>query len=399
MSVYSILPSLGCMALILAIAATPVFAQADTPPSPKAHRVRSIDGLRGFLAFAVFFHHAAIYHTFLVSGSWELTPSRFYNFLGPAGVDVFFMITGYFFWTKMIKEKGKPGWVALYIGRIFRIGPLYLAAVGFTLMIVLVHEGLHLHERAVMVVLRVAKWLLSLGLFYPSAQINGYQRPDLLMAAVTWSLHWEWLFYFSLPLTALLARSRRTHLPAVLVALAVGLFLTARHAPVRSTVELATLFLIGMACASLKSLNLTLPISDRLASILILLLLPAMFLFSEPYKAGPIVLLGFSFYLVVSGCTVFGLLVCRPARRLGDVSYGIYLLQGLVLAMLFRWSFLRSVALRSPLYHWILTLIAAIVLILVATAAHVLIERPGIAFGRRVNLRLHPSPGQLPIRE
>jgi peptidoglycan/LPS O-acetylase OafA/YrhL len=79
-----------------------------------------------------------------------------------------------------------------------------------------------------------------------------------------------------------------------------------------------------------------------------------------------------------------GLLVSRPAIRLGDVSYGIYLLQGLVLAAVFRSSFVRGVT-SSPVLNWSLTLIAGILLIAVATAGHVIVERPGIALGKYVS--------------
>jgi hypothetical protein len=141
MGIYSILPSFGCLGVLLLIVATPLFSRADAPPSPASHRIRSIDGLRGFLALAVFFHHAAIYNLFLLDGHWDLTPSRFYNFLGPIGVSMFFMITGYLFWARVIREGAKPAWVSLYIGRIFRIGPLYLVAVAGMLLLVFYRYG------------------------------------------------------------------------------------------------------------------------------------------------------------------------------------------------------------------------------------------------------------------
>ncbi len=97
MGFYSVWPFFGCLAVLLALARLPVFTAVDTPPSPHFNRVATLDGLRGFLALAVFFHHAAIYHRFLLDGVWALPPSRFYALLGPVGVSVFFMITGYLF--------------------------------------------------------------------------------------------------------------------------------------------------------------------------------------------------------------------------------------------------------------------------------------------------------------
>ena len=53
-------------------------------------RVETLDGLRGFLALAVFFHHGALYHTFIQDGLWRPPPDRFYALLGPFGVALFF---------------------------------------------------------------------------------------------------------------------------------------------------------------------------------------------------------------------------------------------------------------------------------------------------------------------
>jgi hypothetical protein len=53
--------------------------------------VSTIDGLRGRLAMAVFFHQAAIWHQYLIIGEWLRPPSSFFGNLGQAGVRMFFM--------------------------------------------------------------------------------------------------------------------------------------------------------------------------------------------------------------------------------------------------------------------------------------------------------------------
>ncbi len=53
------------------------------------------------------------------------------------------------------------------------------------------------------------------------------------------------------------------------------------------------------------------------------------------------------FFPLATGCTLFGLLTMHSARRLGDISYGIYLLQGLVLVSLFRRPSVRPFTLAS----------------------------------------------------
>lgn len=100
---YAIWPYFVCMALLLLLAATPALRLADTPPSGGHKRLRSLDGLRGFLALAVVFSHGAVYQRYLVDGVWQAPPSPFYAFLGPFGVSLFFMITGFLFWSQIVR--------------------------------------------------------------------------------------------------------------------------------------------------------------------------------------------------------------------------------------------------------------------------------------------------------
>lgn len=86
MEFYSIWPYFACLVLLLAHASAPFFAIADTPPNPCGIRLSNLDGLRGFLAFGVFFHHAAVYHQYLQNGQWALPPSPLYTLIGQAGV-------------------------------------------------------------------------------------------------------------------------------------------------------------------------------------------------------------------------------------------------------------------------------------------------------------------------
>jgi peptidoglycan/LPS O-acetylase OafA/YrhL len=393
MDFYSVWPFFGSLAVLLALAATPLFAAADVPPNPRPNRVKTVDGLRGFLALAVVFHHVAAYHAFIVDGRWVEPPSRFYALLGPIGVSMFFMVTGFLFWSRLIRARKPISWSQLYIGRLFRIGPLYLAATVAMLMVVLVLTGFRLRISVLHLCLELGRWFM-LGAI-PGTGVNGYTDAALLLAGVTWTIHWEWVFYLSLPILGLAARKRHLHLPLVSGALIGCLIYAALHPPSKEMLGLMmsrgrpnavviALFLVGMLCASLDEKGLRLRLSDRTASVMALVLLASVFLFRNGYAAGPVILLGATFFLIISGCTIFGLLVSRPAIRLGDVSYGIYLLQGLALAAFFRPPTLRALAIASPVYHWCLGLLSACVLIAVAVVAHVAIERPGIVLGKRM---------------
>lgn len=89
-------------------------------------RYASIDGLRGYLAFGVFVHHSIITWIFLRTGVIDFPPSNFYSMLGQGSVALFFMITGFLFWGRLIKHGRNHDWLAFAISRVFRLYPLYL---------------------------------------------------------------------------------------------------------------------------------------------------------------------------------------------------------------------------------------------------------------------------------
>jgi peptidoglycan/LPS O-acetylase OafA/YrhL len=362
MEFYSVWPYFLGMAVVLLLAYTPLLKWADTPPTTAAARVRTIDGLRGLLALGVVFHHAAIYHQYLQTGKWYLPPSRFYVNLGQVGVAMFFMITSYLFWTQMLKVKGKPNLPKLYVGRVFRIVPLYLFLVV----------------------------LLTVGAMTQGDDVNDHADTGLISAYVTWSLYYEWIFYASLLVMSFFARSSilSTVLPvAGLLVMAPLLQFHQNNIPLAA----ALMFCVGMTVASAQNTFSARPLkipqwglSTGIVGCLALVVL----LFDGVYSTLPILILGVAFALVVWGTTLFGLLLTRSARRLGDISYGIYLLQGPVLFLMFAFPAVRSFAVESAWIHWIVVIIAALALIMVATTTHTLIERPGIHAGQWVLARI-----------
>jgi peptidoglycan/LPS O-acetylase OafA/YrhL len=387
MQFYSIWPYFACMGLLLAVVSLPVFKVADTPPNPGGTRISAIDGLRGFLAFGVFFHHAAIYHVYLMRGEWVLPPSRFYTLLGQAGVALFFMITGYLFWGRMIAERGRPDWVRLYIGRIFRIGPLYLFAIAVMLAIVGWRTGFHAALPLSVIARQIFPWAI-LGVYGGGPDVNGYAGTGILLAGITWTLAFEWKFYVSLILTALAARNARTHLPFAAIGLifCLGkLYLAPGSIQNPTGASCAALFFAGMVCASLERRGLAVRLIGIAGTAIVAgLLCGVALIFTGIYGTGPILLLGGVFFLIVCGANLSGLLSSKPARRLGDISYGIYLLQGLVLTLVYSVEPVRLFALASPGGHWLVTCGCAVILLAVAAATHSWIERTGIDLGKRI---------------
>lgn len=374
------------MAILLAAARGLPFSSLDRAPGVRI-RISTLDGLRGFLAFGVFFHHGAVYHRYILDGHWTLPPSAVFTLFGQVGVSVFFMITGYLFWSRMIVERGQPDWISFYIGRIFRIGPLYLLAVGTMLAVVFASTGFEIREPILRLSESVARWSL-LGLLSGPEFVNGYENPGRILADVTWTLRYEWWFYISLPLAAFAARSSRMHLVAVLVGLFACLGVLSLEIGserlIRSEACVA-LFFLGMCCASLEAKGFTLRLPDWAMSVVAVVILMFVFAtFETAYRAAPVALLGVVFYLIISGTSVFGLLRAQASRRLGDISYGIYLLQGIVLFFVFSIGSVKSFALISPVRHWSVVCLCALLLMGLAALTHHFVELPGIGVGKQI---------------
>ena len=83
--------------------------------------------------------------------------------------------------------------------------------------------------------------------------------------------------------------------------------------------------------------------------------------------------------LIANGSTLFGLLSLRTTRLLGEVSYSMYLLHGIVLFYLARWllGMDRLAGMSVPVY-WTLVVAATPVLVGICLLTFTRIERPAM---------------------
>jgi peptidoglycan/LPS O-acetylase OafA/YrhL len=236
----------------------------------------------------------------------------------------------------------------------------------------------------------VLQWL-ALGFVDTQPDVNGYKATHVL-AGVTWTIWYEWAFYASLVATAPFARGR-THLIFVFAALAVCL--AGKMLAHVNAMGFALLFVCGMTIASLLHAGVKPRLSPGVSSTVALVCLVVVFSTSRSgYGTFTAVLLSLFFYLVCSGTSMFGLLTTQPAQRLGTISYSLYLMQGLVLTAVFAIAPLRTFAMASAQNFWAVGLLCVCALVFAASLGFFLIERPAIAFGKRLlpraNTRLNP---------
>src|ERR1700730_18220871 len=69
-----------------------------------AGRFETLDGLRGFLALSVLGGHAVDMHGLHALGTWDAGEAPLYDHGAYAGVSLFFAITGFLFWLRVLRE-------------------------------------------------------------------------------------------------------------------------------------------------------------------------------------------------------------------------------------------------------------------------------------------------------
>ena len=154
-----------------------------------ASRLGGIDGLRGYLALGVYINHFVITYEWQTKGTWTQPVENYFTTFGQIGVTIFFMITGYLFIYKILSSPNGINWKVLYLSRFFRIVPLYAFAVLLIIATVAYQTSFIAHESPWSLIKNIGHW----GLFIEQ-DINQFADTKYIVAAVFWTLQYEWLF-------------------------------------------------------------------------------------------------------------------------------------------------------------------------------------------------------------
>lgn len=384
--------SLPAIAALFAASVTAYFIARRFGAPPDQGRFASIDGLRGYLAFFVFLHHSSIWYFYLRIGQWRVPPSTLYTHFGQSSIALFFMITGFLFFSKLIDGRTTGvDWGKLFISRFLRLVPLYLVAMLLLFSVVLVLSNGALNEPLPQLIQGVISWLGFT--IFGAPDLNGVRHTLIIVAGVTWSLPYEWFFYFLLPLFALAVRVTPP-LPYIVLGIAalVGLLIWNPH-----THHLLS-FLGGIAAAFLVRINALRKFSaSGVASLLVLSFFAiAVTAFPSAYGSVQLLLLSLAFALIAGGNSMFGILVSPVSRTLGAMAYSIYLLHGIILFITFIFIIeLNDAKNLSPLTHWMLVVGISPVLILISYCTFRFIERPAMLRTNAVTVWLRSRPFKL----
>ncbi len=381
-------PAFAVGALILAVVALFIIDRVfGTAPVPE-RRFSSLDGLRGYLALAVFLHHSAIWYFYLRSAAWALPPSRLYTHFGQSSVALFFMITSLLFWSKIMDGRDRPvDWLRLYVSRVLRLVPLYLVMIVALWFIALASAGFVLRVPIRTAVTTTARWLSFTILGTPP--LNGFPETNTALAGLVWSLPYEWWFYATLPLAAMLFRPRQ---PWVWLAFSIVLAGTgARWALSPFGREITASFIGGIVAAyAVRNDRCRQFAAGPTAAVVCALALFAASRTDTAFHWPALACLTLAFVIIACGNSLFGILDWRVSRVLGEMGYSLYLLHGLVLFVAFRWIVGEAAGTLSVGEHWMVVFVCAPALVAICYATFNLIEWPAMSSAGPVTAWLRP---------
>lgn len=375
-------PLAGAAALALAVIGTTALVARYSAfyrreLAPDAHRQLPLDGLRGLAALMVAVTHAALCGVWLGTGEWGRAESPLLELLAPAGVILFFMLTGYLFWDKARAAGGKLNAWKLWRGRLYRIGPLYLFSLVALLCVAAAQTGGHW--------IAWENWKSLARLFALGAlrwHTIGSINPDDYNAGVVWTLWYEWAFYLSLPFIAWLATGRKIFAvgAAVYGAVLIGLWFQFNLQP-------GLFFILGMLCPVLlegrRSLTGPSVAIFALVAALVVSLLEGRHLFANRPPVSLAAVLFPVFIIAAAGNSFFGILT-RPAFRcLGAISFSLYLLHGITFRLAAGLLKANGLTDLPPFEYWLVFISVAVGTTLLCAATYRWIEHPFLSASHR----------------
>jgi peptidoglycan/LPS O-acetylase OafA/YrhL len=371
---YSLLSILVCFWITNILANLKTFNYLDE----RKNRSETIDGLRGFLALSVFFHHFVVTYYWKTYKTWMAPPEIIYFNYGRVGIALFFMISGFLFIGKLLDQKENINWLKLYESRLFRIFPVYIFSILIITFFVFSGSGWELKSSYFEIIDEYLQWFLFHG-----NEINGYQETKTVIAYVDWTLKYEWLFYFSLPLISILITKGNRYITAAMIMICFALFYKP-HSVFSLSTKFLILFAIGGLVAYIYRLKLfnTEIFKTKLTSLVTAVLLIIILVYPYPLSFFHVLLMSWFFFYLAQGNDLFGILRLKTSRLLGEISYSIYLLHGTVLYLLFTYSPIIDVTELSPDMYALLLPFVTIIVILFSMTTFLMIERPFISIGR-----------------
>lgn len=350
-------------------------------------RLGCFDGLRGYLALGVALCHYTMGYNYLLTGQW-VTGSAWYTLMGGSAVAIFFMITGFIFWHRFLQPEQPILWGKFFVGRFFRLTPVYWISMGAVLIVMLILKQVNFEYSLGSILRQIVPWL-----FYFEYPITGaFPSSSPIAVGATWTLKYEWIFYLSLPIWGMIFKLNKIGRNFLLAAAAAAVvFFAVKTVAIpgqQINAYFFIYFLFGVGAAYLYQNRVFRKMSvSKMASLVALCSLAILFRnYENPHAMPQSILLAIFFIPICMGNSLFGLLKFRASLLLGEISYSIYLLHGVFLYVTY--LSLNSENDRSSyssLVVWGGMVGFGVVTVLFSLGCYLLIERPCIRLGQSIS--------------
>ncbi|MBZ9702492.1 MULTISPECIES: acyltransferase family protein [unclassified Mesorhizobium] len=353
----------------------------------------SLEALRGIAAMMVFTTHSMMYFGNLIPGS--PIPS----FPGAVGVILFFFLTGHLFWSQVLT--GSFNYTTFFPKRLKRLVPAATAMVGT----VMFFDWLVLARMPSLTFDHIM--LLVRNLAFGFGGTNDVFFPETVQRInVIWSLKWEWLFYLWLPLASCFKS-----LPAItgFLIFLIMVFMDPRQIDGGNSdaIFLLAFFLGGlMSYADKLRPDVLVTLGKIFASPyfailwigVIALYIRGLDAPTVPVRSVPLLLVSFGIFLYfwASKHNSQKWIFAPPVQLIGKVSYSLYLWHLAINWYVIKISS-RLFNIDSILAYMALSAIMLVIVIAVAMASYVAVERPFMA--RKPSATIPPEPAAPTLAE
>jgi peptidoglycan/LPS O-acetylase OafA/YrhL len=336
-------------------------------------RINALQGLRAYAAISVMIGHGILeFH------ATKAQPMPFNEFPLIAGVDIFFVLSGFVMYYTSAEHFGHPGMAtAFWRKRFIRLVPLYWI---FTSLMVAVLMVMSSHVRST----EFDTWnVISSYLFIPSERPSGRIAPILSLG---WTLNYEMFFYFAFGISLFFSKNRGVILLiAFFCALAlIGMMYPLSFTPLHFWTDSIVLeFTAGVLLGALRSrrdIERSLFVCIIMFALSVLLLIIGSDLDIPRFMKGGIPA-SLMLYAALSLPKRIDQSIPSSVILLGDSSYALYLSHRFILrgtTIVFGLiAFPRNIELYC---YVIITLITAVML---SIAVHRYVELPMMRLGSR----------------
>jgi exopolysaccharide production protein ExoZ len=329
-------------------------------------RLESIECARGFAALAVvLLHCGSMMSPEQYSGKEGL--GGFFNF-GKYGVDFFFVLSGFIIYSASSDYFNRPErFLPFVIRRLFRILPAYWFVLAVGLFV-----NLFQRERVLLSPEFIAKQV--------------FLADNPLWLGPAWTLQFEFLFYivFALGIIHVRVMLAASFFWLAMIIFRGLVFGGVAHEDLFGIISnpYCMLFWVGMIAARQRKVG-GVWVALVFCFGLILSFIGSVLVdnFAElAFRVGIGAIFG-SFLIFVLKCEGRGLKVPKTFLYLGSISYSLYISHIIFVGMTY--AVVARIGLYSRLHEVVLTMLAVLVCLLVASLIHRYIELPFISYGRR----------------